>query len=314
MVGLATGGSPLDARDRLVVVPTRAAAAQLVRTIEATVLDGGREAVVLPDFATADELVFRLGERLDIRQPVLRDTEREALAMVACRAARDAGYEPPFRLRPGLVAEALRFYDALGRYQKDVDTFERLALGRLEPGAADDRGAERLVRQTRFLAAAFRELEARQTEAGVDEHALRARLVASPAPRPYRHVVVAVGDRSSDRYGLWPADWDLLARLPALAAARRRRDGHRAGRRSARAPAPPPAWPRRGSRGRRLRRVLARAVQATRRTARRCTWRAIARRKWPGSRAGSRRRCGAARSIVWTARRWSSARRCRTST
>jgi len=217
MVGLATGGSPLDARDRLVVVPTRAAAAQLVRTIEATVLDGGRDAVVLPDFATADELVVRLGERLDIRQPVLRDTEREALAMVACRAARDAGYEPPFRLRPGLVAEALRFYDALRRYEKDVDTFERLALGRLEPGAADDRGAERLVRQTRFLAAAFRELEARQAEAGADEHVLRARLVSSPAPRPYRHVLVAVGDRSSDRYGLWPADWDLLARLPALA-------------------------------------------------------------------------------------------------
>ena len=216
MVGLATGGSPLDARDRLVVVPTRAAAAQLVRTIESTVLDGGREALVLPDFATADELVFRLGERLDIRQAVLRDTEREALAMVACRAARDAGQEPPFRLRPGLVAEALRFYDALGRYQKDVGTFERLALGMLEPGAADDRGAERLVRQTRFLAAAFREFETRQAEAGADEHVLRARLIASPAPRPYRHVVVAVGDRSSDRYGLWPADWDLLARLPEL--------------------------------------------------------------------------------------------------
>ena len=216
MVGLATGGSPLDARDRLVVVPTRAAAAQLVRTIEGTALTEGREAVILPDFVTADELVFRLGERLDISQAVLRDTEREALAMVACRAARAAGYEPPFRLRPGLVAEALRFYDALGRHQKDVATFERLALGMLEPGAADDRGAERLVRQTRFLAAAFRELETRQAEAGADEHVLRARLVASPAPRPYRHVVVAVGDRSSDRYGLWPADWDLLARLPEL--------------------------------------------------------------------------------------------------
>jgi RecB family exonuclease len=216
MVGLATGGSPLDACDRLVVVPTRAAAAQLVRTIESTALDDDRQAVVLPDFATADELVFRLGERLDVRQAVLRDTEREALAMVACRAARDAGCDAPFRLRPGLVAEALRFYDTLGRYQKDVDTFERLALGVLEPGASDDRGAERLVRQTRFLAAAFREFEARQAEAGVDEHALRARLIASPAPRPYRHVVVAVGDRSSDRYGLWPADWDLLARLPGL--------------------------------------------------------------------------------------------------
>jgi RecB family exonuclease len=216
MVGLATDGPPLDARDRLVIVPTRAAAAQLVRTIESTSLHDGRAAVVLPDFATADELVFRLAERLDERQPVLRDTEREALAMVACRAARDAGQEPPFRLRPGLVAEALRFYDALGRFQKDVDTFERLALGLLEPGAADDRGAERLVRQTRFLARAFRELETCQAGAGADEHVLRARLMASPAARPFRHVVVAVGDRSSDRYGLWPADWDLLARLPGL--------------------------------------------------------------------------------------------------
>jgi RecB family exonuclease len=217
MVGLATSGSPLEARDRLLIVPTHAAAAQLVRTIESTALDDDRRAVVLPDFATASELVFRLAERLDARQLVLGDTDREALAMVACRAARHAGHEPPFRLRPGLVAEVLRFYDALGRYQKDVDTFERLALGLLEPGAADDRGAERLVRQTRFLAAAFRELEARQAEAGADEHVLRARLLATPAARPYRHVVVAVGDRSSDRYGLWPADWDLLARLPALA-------------------------------------------------------------------------------------------------
>src|SRR6185503_12272790 len=75
----------------------------------------------------------------------------------------------------------------------------------------------RLVRQTRFLAAAFRELETRQAEAGADEHVLRARLMASEAAHPYRHVVVAVGDRSTDRYGLWPADWDVLARVPALA-------------------------------------------------------------------------------------------------
>ena len=97
-----------------------------------------------------------------------------------------------------------------------MNTFERLALGLLEPGAADDRGAERLVRQTRFLAAAFRELETRQAAAGADEHALRTRLVQSPAARPCRHVVVVVGDRSSDPYGLWAADWDLLARVPGL--------------------------------------------------------------------------------------------------
>jgi len=215
MVGLAIDGAPLDARDRIVVVPTRAAAAQLVRSIEAT-LDNPRRAVVLPEFVTTDELVFRLAERLDPRPTALHDAEREALAMVACRAARDSGHAPPFRLRPGLVAEVLRFYDALGRHQKDVDTFERLTLGLLEPGAADDRGAERLVRQTRFLSAAFRELESRQAAAGADEHVLRARLVQAAAPRPWRHVVVAVGDRSSDPDGLWPADWDVLARLPGL--------------------------------------------------------------------------------------------------
>jgi RecB family exonuclease len=215
VVARSVEGAPLDARDRLVVVPTGAAAAQLARSIAAT-LGGDRPAALLPDFVTTDELVFRLAERLRPRPTVLHDAEREALAVVACRAARDAGHDPPFRLRPGLVAEVLRFYDALRRYQKDVDTFERLALGLLEPGAADDRGAERLVRQTRFLAAAFREFESRQAEAGADEHMLRATLRESAAERPWCDVVVAVGDRSNDPYGLWPADWDLLARLPGL--------------------------------------------------------------------------------------------------
>jgi hypothetical protein len=34
LAALASDGSPLDARDRLVIVPTRAAAAHLVRSIE----------------------------------------------------------------------------------------------------------------------------------------------------------------------------------------------------------------------------------------------------------------------------------------
>ena len=46
--------------------------------------------------------------------------------------------------------------------------------GMLEPGAADDRGAERLVRQTRFLVSAFRRFEQRRDATGaIDEHALR---------------------------------------------------------------------------------------------------------------------------------------------
>lgn len=214
-VTLALDGPPLSARDRLVVVPTRAAAAHLLRSIEDSLEPQGG-ACILPDLITPDQIVGRCADRLGVRGTALTDPEREVLLGVSCRAARDAGAEPPFRLRPGLVAEILRFYDALRRNQKDVDTFERLALGALEPGASYDRGAERLVRQTRFLAAAFRDFEQRCAAAGADEHALRRELLATPAARPFRHVVVTVADRSVDPYGLAPADWDLLARMPGI--------------------------------------------------------------------------------------------------
>jgi RecB family exonuclease len=79
-----------------------------------------------------------------------------------------------------------------------------------------DRGAARLVRQTSFLAAAFREFERRSAEAGADEHQWRREVVAMPADRPFRHAVVAVGDSSIDPNGLALADWDLLARVPGL--------------------------------------------------------------------------------------------------
>jgi len=212
---LACGGTPLDTRNRLVIVPTRAAAAYLTGAIERYVDAAG--AVVLPDFVTRDELWLRLGERLPSLPLLLRAAEREVLMAVACRAAIDGGAPPPFRLRPALVAEILRFYDTLQLNLKQVDTFERLALGRLEPGAIEDRGAERLVQQTRFLAAAFRAFERLTHESdAIDEHLLRRRLVAEAAPQPWRHVVVAVGDRAFDPYGLCPADWDLLARVPGL--------------------------------------------------------------------------------------------------
>jgi RecB family exonuclease len=215
VAALAGGGTHPDIQNRLVIVPTIAAATYLTTAIERALK--GNEAVVLPDVVTRDELCIRLSHRLPTRPPLLRGAEREVLMGVACRTAIVAGTEPPFRLRPALVAEILRFYDTLQLNLKQVDTFERLALGMLEPGAVEDRGAERLAQQTRFLAAAFHAFE-RLTGASssVDQHVLRRQLLEDVVPQPWRHVVVAVGDRASDRYGLWPADWDLLARVPGL--------------------------------------------------------------------------------------------------
>ena len=212
-ISLAVQGSPLDARDRLVIVPTRAAAEHLVRGIEDAITSG---AAILPDFATASELVGRFADRLPAAGRELSAEEREVLLRMASRAVIADGLEPPFQVRPGLVAEMVRFYDDLRRCQKDVDTFERLALSMLESGAADDRGARQLVDQTRFLAAVFRDFERRCAEQGVDEHDLRRLAVSESAARPYRHIVVAVADRTVDPFGLTPADWDMLARAPGI--------------------------------------------------------------------------------------------------
>ncbi|TMG81269.1 MAG: hypothetical protein E6H78_17140, partial [Betaproteobacteria bacterium] len=227
LVARATDGSPLDARDRLVIVPTRVASLHLVRTIEDRM--SARGAVILPDFITRAELHERLFERIGSPEDLAArkappytvapytNEEREALLAAACRAAIEAGADPPFRVRPGLVAAMLEFFDSLKRNQKSVDDFERLTMGRLDGGAAGDRGAERLVRQTRFFAAAFREFERHcAASGGVDEHAMRAHLLVSPAVHPWRHVIVAVRDRAGDRYGLHPVDWDLLARIEGL--------------------------------------------------------------------------------------------------
>ena len=214
---LACGGTPFDVRDRIVVVPTRAAAVYLTGSIETHRL-AMDDAVALPEFATRGELHLTLAQRLPHAPMPLTSAEREVLMGAACRIARDAGSEPPFRLRPGLIAAVLAFYDTLHRNLKPLDTFERLALGMLEPGAVDDRGAERLVRQTQFLVEAFRAFERlREESAGVDEHLLRRRLLADPAARPWRHIVVTVGDHDADEHGLFTADWDLLARIHGLA-------------------------------------------------------------------------------------------------
>ena len=213
---LACTGSPLDIRDRIVVVPTRAAAAHLLRSIEDARLEAPG-AVTLPEFVTRAELTTTLADRLAPGPRCLTDAEREVLLGIAAWSAASGGNEPPFNVRPGLVAEMLRFYDELRWNRNTVDDFERRALDRLEPGADYDRGAARLVRQTRFLAAAYRDFEQRVATAGADEHSIRARLLSEPARRSWQHVIVTVGDRAFDPHGLFAVDWDLLSRIPNLA-------------------------------------------------------------------------------------------------
>ncbi len=200
----------------VVVVPTGSAAAQLRRTVEDAVLAEGC-ALALPDLLTREQLYDRLHVRGRGAGPRLSSFDREVLLGAACRVAAEGGTPPPFRLRPGLIVEILALYDALRRQLRTVDDFERLLVEALEPQAEFDRGADRMLRQTRFLVAAFREYDARVQASGADdEHALRARVITAGPADPLRHVVVTCGDRQADPDGLWLADFDLLARLPGV--------------------------------------------------------------------------------------------------
>ena len=183
----------------IVVVPTRGAARQLPRVLA----------------VTRDGLYDYLHARLVDPPRRLTPLERDVLAQAAARVA-EHETRPPFRLRPGLVAEAVRFYDHLRRQSQRIDRFEEL-IGASLAGDQLERGAERLRRQTRFLAGTFREYERRVRAAnGCDEHMLRERLLLEPMAEPVRRVIVTVADWIGDADGLYAADFDLLARLPGL--------------------------------------------------------------------------------------------------
>ena len=204
-----------DVPSRLVVVPTRSAATTLRRTLD-TFPAPTDERVRL---VTRDELYDTLYARLTAPPRRLSAFERDAMAQAAALdAAREVG-ELPFTVRPGLVAELLRFYDQLRRQSQLVKRFEELITEALGGGELDDRGAERLLRQTRFLARTFRGYEQRAQETDAyDEHRLRERLLADDTAVPLAHVIVTVPDWIADPAGLFVADFDLLNRLPNLAA------------------------------------------------------------------------------------------------
>lgn len=207
------------ARSTAVIVPTRAAAALLQRTIEDRLAVG--EAAVLPDVVTRREWYERLRLRAAVPPRALTSFERDVVMEAAAHEAITHGATPPFHLRSPLVREIVALYDAIRRHGQRVDDFVRLVLEPLaeEAEAGGDPGAERMLRQTRFLAATFQGYEARRAALeALDEHALRDWLLATPLSRPYRTVIVAVADETRDPNGLWSVDFDLLARLPDLQA------------------------------------------------------------------------------------------------
>lgn len=221
IAGAARGARADAGRSCAVIVPTRAAADELLRTLEKLWpggTDGTPDACVPPDLVTRSEWYVDLHARLPGAPPLVSELEREVLFDRAARAAIAEGLTPPFAVRSGLVVAMLGIYDELCRRERSIEAFERLMIGSLEPSADTDRGAARMLAQTRFLGAAFRACARLLEESGlVDEHGVRQRLLTAELKPPATHVIVTVADEVIDRGGLWPADFDLLARLPGLA-------------------------------------------------------------------------------------------------
>ena len=220
IVALTRNSDPWRARQVAVLVPSRAATEQLRRTLEDVLIDNDPPApalLALPEILTRDEWYRAMHERIGDAPPLLSSVERHVCALAAAREAGAGGAPPPFKLRPGLIPSIVGFYDDLMRQQRSIDSFERLMVSDLEPSAELDRGARRLLRQTRFLAGTFRAYQRRIAQAGrLDEHGLRRRLIDFDGPPLFQQLVVTGADQSVDPTGLWPADFDLLTRLPGL--------------------------------------------------------------------------------------------------
>jgi RecB family exonuclease len=209
-----------EVRSSVILVPTRAAALELTRTLEALLLgpSSRRGALILPVLLTRADWYGWLDQRVRGAPVRAEELERQVLVRAAARDAIEAGFTPPFPVRPRLAVHLLDFYDTLRRNGQQVDDFERVLVDKLAPAAETDRGAARLLQQTRFLVALFRAYERRLAAAGrVDEHGWRTGILASGADLGLRRIIVTVADAVAEPMGLWPSDFDLLARLPGLA-------------------------------------------------------------------------------------------------
>lgn len=235
LVALCRPDDPGSSMSRALVVPSRHAAEQFRRTLERRVLAerwitpaaladalglphakrGDAAVLVVPRAVTRDGWYELLHAASGDARPRVSPITREVLMGAAARAvAADTG-GAPFLIRPGLVAEMARFHDDLRRLGHDLDTAAAQLLPDLEAEADADRGAARLLAQTQFLLAAFADYDARLARSGaIDEPTIRQAILSAGDAVPVRHVIVAVGDHQADADGLWPADFDLLERLP----------------------------------------------------------------------------------------------------
>ena len=207
----------VSVRRTAVLLPTRSAAEELRRSFESSLTEGSA-AVMLPHLLTRADCYQLLHAGLPAAPPLLTGAEREVLLRRAAREASEAGAAPPFRLRPGLIVQMLDFYDELRRREQTLDDFERLVSGYLASSVDMDRGAERLMRQTAFLCAAFASFERAIAQTGrIDEHGLRAILLGDAAAQSaFEHVIVTIPDQAADNRGLYASDFDLLTRLPGV--------------------------------------------------------------------------------------------------
>lgn len=197
----------------VVLVPTRHAAEEVRRAL----LDAGIDVDAFPSVLTRHEWHVDLHVRMAGAARLLGAIEREVLVARAADTAIAAGITPPFVVRPGLIGEMLHLYDGVRRNRRTVDDVERVLVAALEPGSDIDRGAARLLEQTRFLIAVFHAYEATLERLDVlDEHRLRDRVAGAAIVAPVQHLIVTTGDEAIGEGGLWPADFDLLTRLPGL--------------------------------------------------------------------------------------------------
>jgi len=219
LVEQALDGAPAEARRRVVLVPTRAAAELFRQTIEARLVASRPRAVLLPDVLTRAEWLERLLGSLATPRRLLTRVEREVLVDRAARrtSQRTRMGGAPFPLRPGLVAAMLDLYDELHRRQRTVRRMAHALFAQLKVERDTDRGSDALIHQTAFLGLTWLAYErAVHRRDAIDEHQLRRLLLAEQPRLPHDHVVVAVADQPSDIRGLWPADFDLLGRLAHL--------------------------------------------------------------------------------------------------